>query len=202
MEATPIPMDTNRLKNILLNAKKVMAAVEEKSPTKKASKVVTESYDDDLMYQPVRQTPSYDERDEREPNYSSQYPNTQGGGQSMEVRDYTTEDVMNSKLPPAIKEAMLKNPIPRLQGPPSNFSLEGLEDLIEKPTGQRKQIRETARPTSDMISISKAELNEMIDKRVSEVLAQMFTKTLAEQTIKKTMNVLISEGKLAVKKKV
>jgi hypothetical protein len=44
-------------------------------------------------------------------------------------------------------------------------------------------------------------LNEIIDKRINEVVAKMFVKTLTEQTIKKTLNTLISEGRLSPKKK-
>ena len=123
----------------------------------------------------------------------------------QEVRDYTAEDIMNSKLPPIVKEAMLKNPIPRPSMSFSKFSLEGLEDLVEKPIGKpaaRQPIRESQRPVnSDMITISKAELNEMIDNRVNSILANMFAKTITEQAIKKTVSTLINEGKLSVKKK-
>jgi hypothetical protein len=41
----------------------------------------------------------------------------------------------------------------------------------------------------------------MIDNRVNSILANMFAKTITEQTIKKTVTTLINEGKLTVKKK-
>ena len=81
-------------------------------------------------------------------------------------------------------------------------------DLVEKPTQRPAQkarpINETAQRqdwNSGMITISVDELNEMIDKRVNEVIAKMFVKTLTEQTVKKTVNTLINEGKLKTNKK-
>jgi hypothetical protein len=195
---TPSPVDLNKLKNILGNAKKIMKAADEKFPEKKSSKRVDEGYSSSYS------TPVYDERDEREPLYHtpdmSQYTS-----QPQDVRDYTEEDIMNSKLPPIVKEAMLKNPIPKPSMSFSKFSLDGLEDLVDKPMPKqaaKQPIRESQRPIgSDMITISKAELNEMIDNRVNSILASMFAKTITEQTIKKTVSTLINEGKLTVKKK-
>jgi hypothetical protein len=192
---TPSPVDLNKLKSILGNAKKIMKDADEKSPGKKSNNRMDEGYSS---------APMYDERDEREPIYHtpdmSEYSSA-----PQEVRDYTVEDVMNSKLPPIVKEAMLKNPIPKARMSFSKFSLEGLEDLVEKPMGRptaKQPIRESQRSiSSDMITISKTELNEMIDNRVNSILANMFAKTITEQTIKKTVSTLINEGKLTVKKK-
>lgn len=191
---TPAPVDLNKLKSILGNAKKIMKAADEKFPEKKSSKRVDEGYSSSYS------TPVYDERDEREPVYNtpdmSQYTS-----QPQDVRDYTEEDIMNSKLPPIVKEAMLKNPIPKPSMSFSKFSLDGLEDLVDKPMA-KQPIRESQRTIgSDMITISKAELNEMIDNRVNSILASMFAKTITEQAIKKTVSTLINEGKLTVKKK-
>lgn len=197
---TPAPVDLNKLKSILGNAKKVMKAADEKFPEKKSNRRVDEGYSSSYA------TPAYDERDEREPVYHT--PDmSEYSSNPQDVRDYTEEDIINSKLPPIVKEAMLKNPIPKPSMSFSKFSLEGLEDLVEKPVGRpaaRQPIREsqTQRPIgSDMITISKIELNEMIDNRVNAILANMFAKTITEQTIKKTVSTLINEGKLSVKKK-
>lgn len=201
---TPAPVDINKLKSILGNAKKVMAATEQKFPSKKAKQPMVESYDYDSG-------PMYSEYDEREPEYPTYVPQQQG----MVNEDihkpliYNEEMVMNSKLPANIKEAMLKNPIPKLAGPPSKFSLEGLEDLIEKPKfkSPRVPLRESSgnyQAPSNMITVSLDQLNEMIDqrveKRINEVLANMYTKTITEQAIKKTISTLITEGKIVKKK--
>jgi hypothetical protein len=191
---SPTPVDLNRLRSILGNAKKIMKAADEKFPEKNSSKRLDESNNSSFS------SPDYDERDEREPAYNT--PNM-SEYTSQNTRDYTEEDIMNSKLPPIVKEAMLKNPIPKPSMNFSKFSLEGLEDLVEKPTS-RQPIRESQTQrtnNSDMITISKAELNEMIDNRVNSILANMFAKTITEQTIKKTVSTLINEGKITVKKK-
>jgi hypothetical protein len=194
---SPTPVDVNKLRSILGNAKKIMKAADEKFPEKKSSKRLDEVNNSFSSL-------DYDERDEREPAYHtpdmSQYTS-----QPQNIRDYTEEDIMNSKLPAIVKEAMLKNPIAKPTMNFSKFSLEGLEDLIEKPITKpaaRQPIRESqSTNNSDMITISKVELNEMIDNRVNSILANMFAKTITEQTIKKTVNTLINEGKLTVKKK-
>jgi len=54
---------------------------------------------------------------------------------------------------------------------------------------------------SDLITISKSELKTMIDESVIHVLTQSYSKTLTNEAIKKTINMLISEGKLSIKKK-
>jgi hypothetical protein len=207
---TPAPVDLSKLKAILGNAKKVMKAVEEKSPTKKSNDSVNESYSNSYS---ESSTPIYSEADEREPNYGIDYSQytTEAPSQGIQHRDYTEEDVMNSKLPPIIKEAMLKNPIPKASMSFSKFSLEGLEDLIEKPV--KKPVPQFKSPSvpliesagnnnaQQMITISLPELNKLIENKVNEMLAKQFVKMISEQSIKKTINTLISEGKLPNKKK-
>jgi hypothetical protein len=195
---TPTPVDLNKLKSILGNAKKLMKVTDEKFTPKKQSGLNESNYSSSI----------YDERDEREPTY--QTPNMSDYSPTQNVRDYTEEDVINSKLPDVIKEAMLKNPIPKASMSFSKFTLDGLEDLIEKPS-QKSTIKTPSIPLressatyegskTNMVNISEAKLNELIDKRVSEVLANMFVKTLSEETIKRTIGTLIKEGKLNTKK--
>lgn len=196
---TPAPVDINKLRTILGNAKKIMKATDEKFPEKKAKQTVSESYTD----YPQSSAPNYDERDEREPNYGLDYSNYTTTA-PVQQRDYTTEDVMNSNLPSVIKEAMLKKPIPKITSFPSKFTIDDMTDLVDKKQPvQRKQINESVSQDwgKGMINISVDELNEIIDKRINEVVAKMFVKTLTEQTIKKTLNTLISEGRLSPKKK-
>lgn len=206
---TPTPVDLNKLKSILGNAKKVMAVTEQKFPTKKTS---GESRMNENVGYSHPSTPMYDENDEREPEYSTyiNQPQREVLNENRNIHqpmNYDEQSVLNSKLPPAIKEAMLKNPIPKLSGPPSKFSLDDLSDLVEKPTQKIKSksvpLRESSNDyiPSGTINITVDLLNEMIDKRVNEILAKMFTKTISEQAIKKTINTLITEGKITTKKK-
>lgn len=201
---TPAPVDLNKLKSILGNAKKVMAATEQKFPSKKTKQTMAESYN-------YNSTPMYSEFDEREPEYPTYIPQQQGmiNENIHKPLVYDEEMVMNSNLPANVKEAMLKTPIPKLSGPPSKFSLEGLEDLIEKPKFKSPGVplRESSgnyQAPSNMITVSLDQLNEMIDqrveKRINEVLANMYTKTITEQAIKKTISTLITEGKIVKKK--
>lgn len=201
----PTPVDLNRFKNILANAKKVMKTADEKFPTGKGNKVIDEGYGG---YDNYQQAPMYSEFDEREPVYENHHHHSDAG---IEVRDYTENDVLNSRLPDNVKQAMLSTPIPKMNfaAVNSKFTLDGLEDLIEKPT-KRPQfkspgvpLREAAGggvPTEQMVTISISQLNEIIDNRVNKILAEMYTKTISEQTIKKTINTLIKEGKITTKK--
>jgi hypothetical protein len=194
---TPAPVNVSLLKDILAKSKAIMAKTEEKSTPKKASRQrVNEDYEEDYRNQPV-----YDERDEREPEYKtptlSDYQPT-----IQQPKMYTAEQVMASNLPQVVKEAMIKNPIPQLQGPPSKFTLEDMSDLVEKPAAKpRKQINENVRNSNDMITISRTELKELINESISQFFTQAYNKNLTEAAIKKTISTLINEGKLNVKKK-
>ena len=200
---TPVPVDISKMKTILGNAKKLMAATEQKFPSKNPKQTMAESYEHNSG-------PMYSESDEREPQYPTYVPQQQGAINENihKPMTYDEQAVKNSRLPDNIKEAMLKNPIPKLSGPPSKFSLEGLEDLIEKPKFKSPGVplRESggSYAPSNMITVSLDQLNEMIDqrveKRINEVLANMYTKNITEQTIKKTISTLITEGKIVKKK--
>jgi hypothetical protein len=191
--SAPAPVDISRLKGILGNAKKVMKATDERFPNKAIKQSVNESH--------YNSGPIYNESDEKDMDFGG-YPDHPQGGQTINVSDYTEEQVLNSKLPQAIKEAMLKNHIPKLGGLPSKFSLEDLSDLVEKPNQRPKtQINEVRTPQGNMITISVEQLNEMIDNRVNKILVNMFAKNVTEQTIKKTVTTLVNEGKLTLKKK-
>jgi hypothetical protein len=192
---TPTPVDVSKLKNILANAKKVMKATDEQFKPKVQSPISEST----KSTSSVNAAPNYSEYDEKEMVFNTQNPST---SYVPSNRDYTIDEVRNSKLPPQIKEAMIKNHIPRVTSLPGAFSLEGLEDLIEKPLQptQRKQINEKInRMGSNMITISEQELGELIDKKINESISKLFAKTLAEQTIKRTINTLIKEGKIIKK---
>ena len=176
---TPTPVDVSKLKNILANAKKVMKATDEQFKPKVQSQISEST----KGASSINSTPNYSEYDEKEIDYSRFQTQTQGN--TITNRDYTIDEVRNSNLPPMIKEAMIKNHIPRVTSLPGAFSLDGLEDLIEKPNQpQKRTINENLyQNNSNMITISRDELNELIDKKINESLAKLFAKTLAEKTI-------------------
>jgi len=194
---TPAPVNLAALKSILAKAKTVMNKVEENTtPIKSSNKSVREDYDS-------YQQPAYDERDEREPIYEQFSPQSSS---SMQPQMYTAEQVMASNLPQAIKEAMIKNPIPQLQGPPSSFSLEDLGELVEKPQSKFKSpsvpLRESSGSHQQQMTIDPNMLKSMVKEAVAEYFKESYEKRITETTIAKTINLLIKEGKLQTKKKI
>jgi hypothetical protein len=142
--------------------------------------------------------------------------------------DYTAEQVRNSNLPAAIKEAMINNPIPKINvNPfqPNSFSLDDVAELQEKPVGypqsrqqaprqqaprqqaprQQQRLNEQAYYPQDAITVTKEQLREMVDELVNEkmvnYLMKMSAERITENAVKKTLNALVKEGKLTAKKK-
>lgn len=196
---TPPPVNLNALKNILANAKAVMNKVEADKPIVNANAnsraAMVESYSQNYN-QPI-----YNEMDEREPEYPSYTPSAQ----QTQPRGYTAEQVMASNLPPAIKEAMIRNPIPQLSMANASFSL---DDVMEQPqqrqapAQQRRPITENrVQQDSDMVTLSRGELKELINETLVNFLKNNYEKNLTETTIKRTINLLIKEGKLGNTKK-
>jgi hypothetical protein len=197
----PKPVDVSALSNILGKARQVMKVVESREPEKKTSK--SKDFDPRGSYNQSMfdNSPAYSEADEREPVYENYQPTNN----ATQNHDYTPEQVMASNLPPAVKEAMLKKPIPRLSGPPSKVSVEAIAKLtganVKKPNeGKQKQILSESY-NSDMITISRTDLQNMIDESINRFFKQVYDKTVTEETIKKTINTLIKEGKIQTKRK-
>ncbi len=196
MESQPTPVDVSKLKMILGNAKAVMKKVE------------TNNY----------QTGHIDPRALTEDGVAElQSEGVRRPAMSSNPVGYTEEMVKNSRLPPAIKEAMIKNPIPQLSSPNYTFSLDDVSDIaesMEKPMGFPKTPKTTPRAAqpireqvsnSDYVTLSKTQLSEMVNELVNERLLEFFTKSynkmIAEDTVKKTVSLLIKEGKIPTKKK-
>jgi hypothetical protein len=102
-------------------------------------------------------------------------------------------------LPQAIKEIMIKKPIPRVTTLPQKFTLDEVSDLVDKPKRPKRIVNENTN-NSDRLNISINELNTLIDERVNKILAESFIKHISEQSIKKTITTLIKEGKITNKK--
>jgi hypothetical protein len=121
---------------------------------------------------------------------------------------YTEDMVKNSKLPASIKKAMLEKPIPQLT-PNHTFTINDVYDIADEkpmrlPTAQSKKIVTESR-NSDLITISKTELKEMVNDLVNEKLLEFFVKnhnkSITEDTVKRTITTLIKEGKVTPAKK-
>jgi hypothetical protein len=201
----PKPVDIGALSALLGKAKQVMNVVESRAPEKKQERGrdydPRESYNQSMF----DNAPIYNESDEREPIYENYQQSTPQG--VVQNHDYTPEQIMASNLPPIVKEAMLKNPIPRLSGPPSKVSAEDIARLtgakIRTPQQQQqRQVISEGRMSDDMITISKSQLQDMINESINTFFKQTYNKTVTEETIKKTINLLIKEGKIQTKRKI
>lgn len=191
---TPPPVDLSALKKILTNAKKIMHKVDNDNP------IVNKNINTNVIAETDTSiSPNYSEADEKELVYEQPTPKPQTG-----PKNYTAEQVMASNLPDSVKQLMIAKPIPQLQGPPSKFSVEDLDELVEKPklVSPRIPIVEgLERNQHNMITVSVEQLQEMIKEGISNFFRDDYEKRLTESTIKKTINVLIKEGKINIKKK-
>ena len=192
----PAPVPLGALEGLLARSKQVMKQVEAKNP------IVQKGSDSGLAesYTPQQNTQNhgYDESDEKDMYYGD-YKSPERD--VTQVLDYTEEQVMASNLPPAIKEAMLKNRIPRLSGPPSKVSPEAIAKMSgvqPKPQPQTKQPLTENATSSGMVS--KEQLQAMIKEGIDNFFKNDYEKRITEAAIKKTITVLIKEGKLNTKK--
>lgn len=200
----PKPVDISALSGLLNKAKQVMNVVESKKPDVKPSRGKDfdprESYNTP-MYGDI---PTYDSSDEREPIYENEMSYKQQG--VIPNSDYTAEQIISSKLPQNIKEAMLSKPIPRLNTLPSKVTVEAISKMtgaaIKSPTKAFDTNKQMLMEGSDMITISRVELQNIVDESINRFFKQVYDKTITENTIKKTINLLIKEGKIQVKRKI
>jgi hypothetical protein len=186
MEPTPMPVDLNNpaLMALLSKSKNVMKKVEATAPI-----VLSEATQ--------RQTAAE----------AMLEPETSAPMQPRAAAGYTREQVLASKMPQNIKEAMLKS-IPVMEASPV-YTLDDLEDdnVVMTPNKRRPITKQAVNESrvqsnSDLITISRGELKEMINDSLVKFLTESYNKTLTEAAIKKTIQTLINEGKLSVKKKI
>jgi hypothetical protein len=200
----PKPVDIGALSALLGKAKQVMNVVESRAPEKKQERGRDFDPRDSYNQSMFDNAPIYNESDEREPIYENYQQSAPQG--IVQNHDYTPEQIMASNLPPIVKEAMLKNPIPRLSGPPSKVSAEEIARItgakIRTPQKQQRQVISEGIVSDDMITISKTQLQDMINESINTFFKQTYNKTVTEETIKKTINLLIKEGKIQTKRKI
>jgi len=176
MNQVPQPVDLSKLKGILSNAKAVMNKVDENQSNGKplpSNNATTTNYITEEQFNAA--------------NSVQQQP---------AQRRITKESINNSKLPEAVKKAMLENPIQQPNSLTHSFNLEDVADLIEKP----KQINESIVHNNDKITVSETALRGIIKDVLLEFLTEDYNKKLTENAIKKTINTLLKEGKIKTKK--
>lgn len=195
---TPKPIDVNRLKAMLGGAKKIMQKVEsgdyETGNIDGASLAMGE--------QLVESVPNGGGNQKRSvapsiQNGKAYYPNLE-----------------KSKMPEAIKQAMINQPIPRINGMPQTFTLEEVMDYEKdekpipppsRPNATRKQaITESQVKQLDINQIReiiREEMRSVVKDEMIEFFTKYFAKSLAEDTQKKLIQHLLKEGKISVSKK-
>lgn len=206
----PTPVNLSALQGLLAKSKQVMQKVEGDLPSPPRRENVRESYGNNYGSE------YYNENDEREPIYESYLPSAPNEQEYHAPTDYTAEMVQNSRLPDSIKALMIAKPIPQASmsagvSPEAIARMTGKPLPTQQPQQTRQQrpqatqlpLKENLQPrgNSEMITISKSELKEMINEGISTFFKQIYDKTLTEETIKKTINTLIKEGKINIKKK-
>ena len=190
----PAPVPVGALQALLARSKQVMQQVESKNP------IVQKGGDAGLNESYTAPSQGYNEADEKDMSYGEYKAPERDVTQ---VVDYTEEQVMASNLPPAIKEAMLKNRIPRLSSPPSKVSPEAIAKMTGMHPKQQPQPKQQINENvggSGMVTVSQEQLQKMIQEGISKFFKEDYEKRITEAAIKKTINVLIKEGKISTKK--
>ena len=197
MNPAPVVM-TPQMIALLAKSKQVMnkSLADKPIAVKNVAPALSESY--------VPDTPMYSESDEREPAYNDYAPRP---STTAPPENFSREHIMASKLPANIKEAMIKNPIarPSMTGVLTQDVIEAINPNASRATPQPRQMVSEGRATqpanSDMITISRTELKEIMNETLVNFLKTNYEKSLTEAAITKTINLLIKEGKISVKKK-
>ncbi len=197
----PIPADINKLKNLLSGAKQVMRKVET-GDYSTGNVSLNEGVTGDQLV------------DGSNINQSAMGGvNTNNVAPKMMGNQPVYKNINESKMPDAIKNAMISNPIPQLSGPNHTFTLDDVQDLVEKPmptnyrpSTQQNTVNESVNQGGNTFNVSEGTLRaivkEMINEALLDFMSESYAKNLTENTIKKTINTLIKEGKIRTKKKV
>ena len=183
------------LKAILAKSKQVMNKTDINKPiVSKHTSNINEGYSSE----------NYNEADEREPNY----PTSENNTTIAPLQNFSREHIMASNLPANVKEAMINKPIPKISLA-SGFSKEDIDFINPKNKQQQTKTvinesitNNSVNTNSDLITISRSELKEIMNETLVNFLKTNYEKTLTESAITKTINLLIKEGKITVKKKV
>ncbi len=175
MNQVPQPVDLNKLKGILSNAKAIMNKVNENHSNGKALP-----------------------NDNTTTNYltEEQFNAANSVQQQPVQKRITKESIDKSNLPDAIKKLMLETPIEQSNNLTHSFNLEDVADLIDKP----KQTNESIVNNNDKIAVSETALRGIIKDVLVEFLTEDYNKKLTENAIKKTINTLLKEGKIKTKR--
>lgn len=199
------PMDFNKLKGILNKSKAIMGAVDN-GKYKKGNIDETKLRQEGLV-------------ENINPGHTPA-PKPYVPPQQEKQIDYSSEayksKIQNSKMPDAVKQAMLANPIPQPDlsgvmgtGGGRTFTLEDLGyGKSNTPQINEQQVpQQQAAPQPPQQSYYPPQqaapqmTREEIKSIVKECLAEMMVDTITENSVKNTLKALMTEGKIRVKKK-
>lgn len=194
----PAPIDVNRLKGILGGAKAIMNKVEtgDYSTGNIDARALNEDGVQEMMAEGIvrPQQPVAPQMQANQPLY---------------------KNMNTSRMPAAIKEAMMKSPIPQMQGPSHTFNLEDVQDVIPQTAPKYPSTPQTAPRQQQVVyeqqyvganpngtfTVSEAALRAIIKDELLNFMTNTFTQNLSEEVIKKTITTLIKEGKITAKRK-
>ena len=108
---------------------------------------------------------------------------------STEAFRYNDAMVDNSKFSPEIKAAMKSHNYS--VAAPEPFSLDDMDDLVEKP----QRVNEQHRPAQQM-NMNDDVIRNIVKEELIKLLGGEFTKKIREGAIKSTIQTLIKEGKI------
>jgi len=200
----PQPIDVNRLKGILGGAKQIMNKVEsgDYSTGNVDGRALTENGVQEMMAEGITRPQN-------------------AVAPQVQANQPMYKNMETSNMPSAIKEAMMTTPIPQMANHNHTFSL---EDVQEQPVGkplvsakqypttpqtnpqqQQQQQQQYQQPMganpNGTFTVSESGLKAMMNDMLLEFMTKTFVENLSEDVIKKTLNTLIKEGKVGIKKK-
>jgi len=194
----PQPIDVSRLKNILGGAKAIMNKVETGDYTtgNVDARALSEDGVQEMMAEGITR-----------PQHAV--------APQMQSNQPLYKNMATSKMPSAIKEAMMASPIPQGNGLNHTFNLEDVQP--QQPQQYRAPQKYPSTPNTNpqpvyeqqgigansngTFTVSESALRAIVNDMLLDFMTKTFTQSLSEDVIKKTIGTLIKEGKISVKKK-
>ena len=180
--------DINRLKDILAKSKAVIKKTEENQRTSRPS-----SYND---------VPSYNYEEKEIPNLTEEFAQKYGItdskiNKSVAPKNGRYPNMNKSKMPDAIKQAMMETPIDIPENPYSvgSFDLEDVPELVEQP---KQVVRETTQRNTSNIDADTIRqiVREEIEDVVRDVVGEYLDNSLVTEDIQIKVGETIFSGNL------
>jgi len=200
MQITPSPIDTNRLANMLGGAKTIMDKVT--SGDYEVGNIDARALNEDGVQEMMAE--------------GITRPQAQAVAPNMVANQPMYRNMESSTMPDVIKEAMVNTPIPQASMT-HTFNIEDVQTPEQRAIAAQKypstpqtnpnqqQPIYAQAPlganTDGTFTVSESALRAIVNDMLLDFMTKTFTQNLSENVIKKTINTLIKEGKIGVKKK-